>query len=115
MAICCDRNLGAAIAKQSKNKELASEFIAWWTEYQNGKKLVRHGLNPAREDLLSDKSLAVNNPWFPGILTNFKNSIVRPRHPSYKMISDKISVHFTHMAADMHDAKAASDIDSDIR
>ena len=32
------------------------------------------------------------------------------------MISDRISLHFTHMAADTHDAaKAASDIDFDIK
>ena len=98
----------ASISKSSKNKQLGAEFIAWWTDYQNAKSLVPKGLNPAREDLLSDKDLKHDNPWFPGILTNFKNSVVRPRHPKYKMISDRISYHFTHMVAGMISPKEAA-------
>ena len=106
----------ASISKSSKNKQLGAEFIAWWTDYQNAKSLVPKGLNPAREDLLSDKDLKHDNPWFPGILTNFKNSVVRPRHPKYKMISDRISYHFTHMVAGMISPKeAANELDKDIR
>ncbi len=106
----------ATISKASKNKKLGAEFIAWWTDYKNAKSLVPKGLNPAREDLLSDQELKHDNPWFPGILTNFKNSVVRPRHPKYKMISDRISYHFTHMVAGMINPKeAAYELDKDIR
>ena len=49
----------ASIPKSSKHKSLASEFVAWWTDYDNAKRR----LNPARADLLSDKELAERNPW----------------------------------------------------
>ena len=106
----------ASISKTSKNKQLGAEFIAWWTDYANAKNLVAKGLNPAREDILSDKDLKASNPWFPGILTNFKNSVVRPRHPRYKMISDRISYYFTNMVAGIITPKdAAKQLDKDIR
>ena len=106
----------ASIPKSSKHKSLASEFVAWWTDYDNAKRMIADGLNPARADLLSDKELAERNPWVDGILINFRNSVVRPRHPKYKMISDRISYHFTKMIAKQATPEeAAYQLDKDIK
>ena len=86
-----------AIPKSSKNKEAAAAFANFWTSAKFGQKLVPHGMNPARRDLLSEQALVANNPWFPAILSNFSTAVVRPRFPEYHKVSDRISVHFTNM------------------
>ena len=86
-----------AMAKTSKNKELAAAFARWWGSFSFGKNLVAKGMNPARIDLLKDQDLVANNPWFPAITNNFQSAIIRPRFPEYRKVSDKISFHFTNM------------------
>lgn len=97
-----------AIPRSSKEQALASEFAAWWASSTFGRKLVAHGMNPARRDLLSDPALVKENPWFPHLLASFEVAIVRPRFPAYKQISDAISLHFTNMIAGRETPAAAA-------
>lgn len=85
-----------AIPKSSQKKDLAAAFAQWWGSYTFGRTLVPSGMNPARRDLLSDKDLVKENPWFAGITANFEKAVVRPRFPEYRKVSDKISIHFTN-------------------
>lgn len=95
-----------AISKKSQRKDLAAEFAWWWSS--NGRVLVQAGMNPVREDLLTDPILLKSNHWFPSILDNLKVAVVRPRLPEYKRVSDIISLHFTQMATDQVTPEEAS-------
>ena len=73
-------------------------------------------MNPARKDLLRDKGLVENNPWFSGIDASFKEAVVRPRFPKYKQVSDKISYHFTNMiTGESSPKKAAEELEQDLK
>jgi len=79
-----------AIPKASKNKKAAAEFAYWWASKEMGKKLVKAGMTPVREDLLLDPELRSERPWFVAIFQSMKYAVARPRFEKYPEVSDVI-------------------------
>lgn len=88
-----------AMPRTAQHKALAAEFAHWWASPEVGRVLVEKGMNPARRDLLADPGLSLQRPWFPAVLQNFEQAIMRPRLRQYKEVNDRISLHFTKMIA----------------
>ncbi|MFM7199958.1 MAG: extracellular solute-binding protein [Myxococcota bacterium] len=88
-----------AMPRSTQHRALAAEFAYWWASAEVGHKLVEKGMNPARRDLLSDPELRLKWPWFPAVMQNFEQAIMRPRLSSYKAVNDCISLYFTKMIA----------------
>lgn len=97
------------LAKDSTEKELAAEFASWWSSLNFGRTMIQHGMNPARQDLLSDVDLNRANPWFRSVRASFNLAPHRPRCINYPTLSKAIATAFIDTLEGHKTAEAAVD------
>lgn len=92
------------ISSESKNKDLAYEFISFASSAEQMKIAAEHGNSPVRISTFEDKELVADPRFrhFPVLLEALNNSEARPRQPRWPEIVQALG---TELSAAMTDAK----------
>lgn len=86
---------GIGVMKQGKNQKPAAEFLAFFSNPDNSKKLAKY-FPPARNSQLSDKTLAAANPVLSAdqinnvIVPGISKGVVRPSHTNSAELTQKV-------------------------
>lgn len=92
------------ISSESKNKDLAYEFISFASSAEQMKIAAEHGNSPVRISTFEDKELVADPRFrhFPVLLEALNNSEARPRQPRWPEIVQALG---TELSAAMTNAK----------
>lgn len=75
------------IPKESKNADVALDFILWFTAPSQQRRLLqRHGIPPTRLSVLRDQETIDQEPWLANALAIASEARPRPRTPLYPLV-----------------------------
>ena len=81
-----------AIPRDSRNAQLAVEFLIWATSIQEMKKSALRGNPPTRKTLFQDPELLQKFPAYPAQLRSLESSKPRPRTPQWNEIENAFGI-----------------------
>ena len=88
------------IAANSKNKELAAEFLKYITSSSVQKQMVPAGGVPTRVSVCTDEALAKQYQYLPTLLEATKNSVVRPRTEKWSQVEEAFGAELSSAVAE---------------
>jgi multiple sugar transport system substrate-binding protein len=78
---------GAAILRTARQPKEAAAFLAWLTEYDTRRMLIRYGGQPDGNDLWSDPEADTRaGGFFSATLPTLSRSALRPRYPGWPAV-----------------------------
>jgi len=81
-----------AIPRDSRNAELAMDFLLWATSREQMKRSAERGNPPTRKSLFQDAQLLAKYPAYPAQLRSLESSRPRPRTPQWNEIENAFGI-----------------------
>ncbi len=81
-----------AVPRDSRNVEIAVEFLIWATSDQQMKKSAQRGNPPTRRSVFLDPELVAKNSAYPAQLRSLESSRPRPRTPYWNEIENAFGI-----------------------
>jgi len=81
-----------AVPRDSRNTQLAVDFLLWATTDEQMKKSAARGNPPTRDSVFRDPELVAKNPSYPVQLRSLESSRPRPRTPYWNEIENAFGI-----------------------
>jgi multiple sugar transport system substrate-binding protein len=96
------------VPEGSRNKESAFDFIVWFTQAEQQKRLLMEfGNPPTLVPIFSDQEAVARFPFLPGLLKAAEKAVPRPRTEFYSAVEDIIGRYVSQVIAGQSEPKAA--------
>lgn len=83
------------VTANSKNTDLAVEFLTYITSSEVQKQMVEHGGVPTRKSVYQDAELVAKYKHFPTLLEALQNSVARPRTAKWSRVEEALGIELT--------------------
>ena len=84
-----------AIPRESKNAEVAMDFLLWATNAEQMKLSAQRGNPPTRKSVFNDPHLVAKFPSYPAQLRSLESSRPRPRTPLWNEIENAFGIYLS--------------------